>query len=347
MKIKVRQVLIHLVGCVLFLAVPFYMGPEGIHQFTDIFHDKNLLREFFAFILLLIFFYLNYLVLTPKFLISKKYFLYIAIFIGIFLLIILIPRFLIPFQEHGPPDILRIPDSFRPSFTPEKRPPIHWTHDFFVFLAVTFFSIVLKMANRLKQTEKEKLSSELSYLKAQINPHFLFNTLNGIYSLAIEKSDYTATAVVKLSAMMRYVINETERDFVPLEKEINYIGDYIELQKIRLDDATEVKYEVRGEIFGKKISPLLLIPFIENAFKFGVNPEMQSIIVIKVEIIENELHLKVKNNKVNIPVNTANSSGVGIENAKTRLQLLYPGKHSLTFGDNGIEFFVDLSLNLK
>ena len=104
-------------------------------------------------------------------------------------------------------------------------------------------STMIKINNRLKQTEKEKIDAELSYLKAQINPHFLFNTLNSIYSSAIEENaDNTATAVVKLSGMMRYVISEAHHDYVPLEKEINYITDYIELQKIRLGNTVNLQY---------------------------------------------------------------------------------------------------------
>ena len=130
---------------------------------------------------------------------------------------------------------------------------------------------MLKINSRLKLAEKEKVNAELSYLKAQINPHFLFNTLNSIYSLAIEKSDYTATAVVKLSSMMRYVITDASHKFVPLEKEINYISNYIELQKLRIDSSIKLMYTVTGDISDKKIAPLVLISFIENAFKYGVN----------------------------------------------------------------------------
>ena len=347
MKTEIRHTFIHVLGGILFLLIPFIIGPEGVHYLTDIFHYPDLLREFIVFILALAFFYLNYFVLMPKFYFAKKYILYFSLVVGVFFLTFLLLQLITPFINGAFDNLPRFTDTRPPPPFDTKGPPLQLSHDLFVFFAVTFFSSGLKIINRLQLTEKEKLSSELLYLRSQINPHFLFNTLNSIYSLAIEKSDYTPTAVVKLSGMMRYVISETDQNFVSLEKEIEYIGDYVELQKIRLDDSTVVLYEVKGEILGEKIAPLILIPFIENAFKFGVNPEEDNIISIQVEIIENELNLKVKNSKVNRLTSQTIKSGFGIENAKTRLQLLYPASHSLTFRENEKEFYVSLILNLK
>lgn len=343
---KRKQILIHVLGCILFLAVPFLIGPEGINSLKDIARNPDLRREFLSYVLLLLFFYLNYDLLIAKIFFAKKYFLYAGIITILFFLIVLIPQLIIPLPVFGHPEIPWIAENHRPPFPPDKRLLFHLSHNLYLFLAVSFFSIILKINNRLKQTEKQKISSELLYLRAQINPHFLFNTLNSIYSLALEKSDYTPTAVVKLSGMMRYVISETENDFVSLEKEIEYISDYIELQKIRFDNATKVTFEVRGEPLRKKIAPLILIPFIENAIKYGVCPEVNSNIFIKVEIIANELSLKVQNNKVNAPIDIAGKSRVGIENAKTRLKLLYPGKHSLIMKENESEFKIQLTLYL-
>src|ERR1700748_3501739 len=188
---------------------------------------------------------------------------------------------------------------------------------------------MLKISNRLKLAEREKVNAELSYLKAQINPHFLFNTLNSIYSLAIEKSDYTATAVVKLSGMMRYVITDASHKFVSLEKEINYISDYIELQKIRLDDSIKLSYSVSGDPADKIVAPLVLISFIENAFKYGVNAEENSEIKIHIDSTKGYVHLRVFNKKVKIQQVNTHTSGLGIENTINRLQLLYPGRHKL------------------
>jgi sensor histidine kinase YesM len=198
----------------------------------------------------------------------------------------------------------------------------------------------------LKQSEKEKLKAELSYFKAQINPHFLFNTLNTIYSLAIQKAGNTAEAVVKLSGMMRYVLSDASHDYVALEKEIGYISDYIELQKIRFGETVRIDYQPCDPDSGKSIAPLVLIPFIENAFKFGVNPGEDSFIGITISLSGDELHLKVFNNKVNGSQETETTGGLGIVNAKHRLDLLYPEKHKLIIEDKETEFTVDLYINL-
>jgi hypothetical protein len=347
MKNKVSQVLIYVLGSLLFLSIPFFFGPEGIHGFSDLTYDRNFLREFMSFSFLVVYFYLNYFILIPRLLVEKKYLIYFGLLLIIYLVIVFFPMFMVPFSDMGLQDIQKFDGGHRPPHPHGKRMIFPIMNNLFIFLAVSFFSIMLKINNRLKQTEKEKLSSELLYLRSQINPHFLFNTLNSIYSLAIQKSDLTATAVVKLSGMMRYVISETERNFVSLEKEINYITDFIELQKIRLDEVIVVQYEVNGDVTGKKIAPLILIPFIENAFKFGINPELDSEIIVKIDIGEDNLILKVKNNKVYQPDDKAKQSGVGIENTKTRLKLLYPGKYKLIFRETDRDFHITLTLNLK
>lgn len=204
---------------------------------------------------------------------------------------------------------------------------------------------MLKISSLLKLAEKEKVNAELSYLKAQINPHFLFNTLNSIYSLAIEKSDYTATAVVKLSGMMRYVITDASHKFVPLEKEINYISDYIDLQKLRIDSTIKLTFYVSGDVADKKIAPLVLISFIENAFKYGVNAEENSEININIDITKAYLHMRVTNKKVSMK-QVQPKSGLGIENAQNRLQLLYPANHKLVIKETKTDFSILLSLHL-
>jgi hypothetical protein len=218
----------------------------------------------------------------------------------------------------------------------------------FQFMMVLVLSAIVRINNRLKQSEKEKVNAELSYLKAQINPHFLFNTLNSIYSSAIEENaDNTAFAVVKLSGMMRYVISEAHHAYVPLDKELSYISDYIELQKMRLGSTVHLLYAVTGNAAGKQIAPLILISFIENAFKHGVNPEEYSSIDIDIDIHEDVLSMTVLNNKVKTVNMNALKNNVGVENTSSRLQLLYPSKHELVIKDDEKEFLVLLKMNLQ
>jgi hypothetical protein len=242
-------------------------------------------------------------------------------------------------SRHGYPP----PASHDPVFLSKPR-----FEYLFQFMMVLVLSAMIRINNRLKQIEKEKVNAELAYLKAQINPHFLFNTLNSIYSSAIEENaDNTASAVVKLSGMMRYVISESQHLYVPLEKELDYISDYIELQKIRLGDTVHLDYSVSGDPARKQVAPLILISFIENAFKHGVNPEENSSIDIEIIIGGNMLQMSVLNNKVNTVNGNASGNNVGLENTTNRLKLLYPSKHELVIKEDEKEYSVLLKINLQ
>jgi hypothetical protein len=337
MKSKSAQILFHVIGCTIFLSLPiiFWPGQGGIPEF---FSDYRAMRGYVSDILILMFFYLNFYFLIPRLYFPKKYIFFVLAISLSFLIVAFLPGLIFPFNDLNHSS--HRPESF------SHRLLFSIGHNLIFFLAVVFFSLMLKINNRLKQAEKEKLKAELSYFKAQINPHFLFNTLNTIYSLAIQKAGNTAEAVVKLSGMMRYVLSDASNDYVSLEKEISYISDYIELQKIRFGDTVRIDYNPCDPDSGKSIAPLILIPFIENAFKFGVNPGEDSFIRINISLSGSELHLEVFNNKVNGHYETAASGGLGIINAKQRLALLYPDKHKLIIDDKESEYKVDLYISL-
>jgi LytS/YehU family sensor histidine kinase len=230
---------------------------------------------------------------------------------------------------------------------PRKKGIGHWEDDLFLFLAVFIISIALKLQARFKETEKAKLAAELAYLKSQINPHFLFNTLNSIYSLALKKSDDTANAIVKLSGMMRYNITDAQSEFIEIEKEIDYITSYIELQKIRLGETAKVNFAVNGIADKHQIAPLLLISFIENAFKYGVNPEIESFIQITIGITNNTVELKVYNKIVPVNIVENTKTGTGIANVIRRLDLLYSGKYQLQISHTETDYTVTLIITIK
>ncbi|MBX2953044.1 MAG: sensor histidine kinase [Leadbetterella sp.] len=216
----------------------------------------------------------------------------------------------------------------------------------FPFLVMIAFSFVLSLSGRWQETEAARARAELAYLKAQINPHFLFNTLNSIYSLAITQHEKTPDAVVKLSNMMRYILNESETESTALEKEISYITNYIDLQKMRFGDAFKLTYETLGEFSGKKIEPLILISFIENAFKYGINAEEESDIRIRIAMDAPRLHLHVYNRKVKINDLPENAGGVGLKNTRERLAILYPDAHRLSIQDEPGYYEVNLTITL-
>ena len=218
-------------------------------------------------------------------------------------------------------------------------------HQVFLFTAVVFFSLLLKVRSRWYATEKARQEAEMNYLSAQINPHFLFNALNSIYALTVkEKAAASAKSILKLSGLMRYIVTENRNDFVSLQDEINCINDFIDFQKLRLADNIKLSCDVNGDFSGKQIAPLLLIPFIENAFKHGVNPDEDSQISIFIHVTDQELKLQVGNNQVSANNDTIGKSGFGIGNTKNRLELLYPGKHTLKITSDKRFYNVTLTL---
>ncbi len=198
--------------------------------------------------------------------------------------------------------------------------------------------------NRIR-AEKEKTIAELSALKAQLNPHFLFNTLNSIYFLARKKSDTTPEVILKLSDLMRFVLTETTAEFIPLEKEVESIRQYIDLQKLRLTGKTKIIFEKDGEAGNLSIAPLLLLPFVENAFKFGVSSHTNSEIAISLNFIQDRLTFLIRNSKVGTSV-SEKSTGTGLKNVVRRLNLAYPNKHALKIGETDTEYSVELKIIL-
>lgn len=194
--------------------------------------------------------------------------------------------------------------------------------------------------------EKEKVSTELSFLKQQINPHFLFNSLNSIYSLSISKSDSAPDTILKLSSILRYVLYDSEKPLVYLKDELKTTQDYVELQQLRLTEKVKVRYIVKGLPGNFKIEPLLLIPIIENAFKYGIDNVKESFIDITVKIEEQKLELLVSNKIVTKPDKNKKDSGIGIKNIRRRLDLLHPDDYEFDIKEDDEIFTVHLLINL-
>jgi two-component system, LytTR family, sensor kinase len=211
----------------------------------------------------------------------------------------------------------------------------------FIRLAYSYF----KNQNEKKLLENANLNAEVNFLKAQINPHFLFNTLNGIYSQAHEKSEHTEHTVLKLSELLRYVLYDSGEDKVDLQKDLRYISNYVDLQKMRLSSKVTVNYSISGDPAALTIAPLLLTAFIENAFKHGVSYSMSSVIDIRIIIFEKTLTLTVTNPL--IQSDSFVTGGLGLRNVKRRLELLYPGKHQLDISSNDRLYSVHLTINLE
>ncbi len=208
------------------------------------------------------------------------------------------------------------------------------------FLA--YFIHSAKQNEQLKTLKEQQLISELTYLRAQLQPHFFFNTLNNIYGLALLQSKDTAPLVAKLAEMMRYILYKADEKLVSLKDEIAFIRNYVEVEQIRYRTAIHINLEVQGIDEDGNISPLLLLPFIENAFKHGVQEEEKegfvNIIICKTE---NELTLEVENSIANTKVTTG---GIGLSNVRKRLEILYPDRHKLEIQQDGKIYQVSLTL---
>jgi sensor histidine kinase YesM len=341
MKAKRFVLATHLIVWVLLLVVPYVSTDQLFDALAPLSGKKYLLKCLALSTVLIIIFYFNYLFLIPKFLLAKKYWFY---FSSLLLAIVVV------FLFSG---LLYLSPGFNSVTSPQKNSTIEQIFPVIVVNALLLWllsivsSVLWTVYTRLKQTESEKLSAQIASLKSQINPHFLFNTLNNIYATAIDTSPKAADMVDKLSEMMRYTMKDTQQDFVLLEDEIGYISNFIELQQLRLDKSVKLDYHPLQNIPPMRIAPMLLIPFIENAFKHGVNSEQKSRIVIDISLKKTELQLSVVNNKVNVQRDISESSGLGIANTKHRLNLIYPSNHLLVVKDTEKEFSVSLHINLQ
>lgn len=326
---------IHVIGCLLFLLLPALFSPHSLFS-AESYLTPYAWRDFLTYGLLIFFFYLNYYILLPRYYFEKSYGDYAFLLVLSCAIVLFVPPLIFSglvtdYLAHAGRPRSLVDDSYR---------------NLFIFACIVFGSMAIQINAELKTSRQEKLNAELAYLKAQINPHFLFNSLNSIYSLAIVKSDLAATAIVKLSSMMRYVLTETSERFVPLEREMVYLNSYIELQKIRLDDTATVNYSFSGKTENKVIAPLVLLPFVENAFKHGVNPEETSQIDIQISVSEEYLYMHVFNLKVSHINNPEQRTGFGLENSRKQLQLLYPDRHKLAIDDWEKSFTVNLKIHL-
>lgn len=201
---------------------------------------------------------------------------------------------------------------------------------------------------RKENDEKENLQKEmeLNYLKEQVNPHFLFNSLNSIYALSRQQSPETPDVVMQLSELMRYQLESTKKDTVLLKEELEFIENYLLLEEKRLSKRCTIEFLIKGDLLNLRIAPMLLIPFVENAVKHGAqSTNEQSTIDISVGIEKSALHFCIVNSKPSM-TSELKRKGFGLENVKRRLNLLYPNSHTLEIDDKGKLYCVNLSIDL-
>jgi LytS/YehU family sensor histidine kinase len=299
------------------------------------------------FIINIILFYLNYLVLVPKLLLQKRTGLYIfCAFVFIVFFTFVFRQ--IEFDIYKDLDVLNKPPKHERFFISFKVTMIA-INSFLIVAIGTIIRMYMEWSGNeitKKEIEAQKSSSELHFLKNQISPHFLFNSLNSIYSLTTKKSNDAPQAIITLSELLRYMLYQTNQEFVLLSKELDYIQNYLKLQRLRIANNEHVTLNIHGNIKTQKIRPLLLISFIENAFKYGT--DFKGLTKIKIEIYINNDELQFTCvNLIGSRKSDKSSSGIGLQNTKDRLSLLYQEKHWLTIKEIDNEFVVNLTLKLE
>ena len=288
--------------------------------------------------------YLNYFVFLPRFLKRKNVWLYLLEFIIPFLIIMFIRIYLERYLADG---LARTAEYV---YSTRFAVQVITTNFFIViFVAMLRFAVEwLEFEAKRNEVENEKLTAELNFLKAQINPHFLFNTLNNLYYLAYSKSENTTEVIAKLSQMMRYMIYDTNQPKVLLNKEIEYMRNYISLERLRLNDQIPIKFDVTGDTENIWISPLIFITFLENAFKHGVsNSNPKAWVNIAIRLQGRECIYIVENSRTTDLKDGNEKSGIGLQNVKRRLELSYPGKYKLLTEDTMEKYVVKLNISIS
>ena len=345
-RIKIPQLVFTLIFWVCFLLLPFLFIPHNRDR-SAFESERFIFLYIYCCLVLAIFYYCNSEVLIPKLLAKRKIWLYIFIILVFFFCFLCFYFVIWKNAEETRQFLERHPASHRDNnvvfilFSPT-----------FLFLIAFTFSSVSKIISRWfdaekvkEEVSKQQLETELSLLRSQVNPHFLFNTLNSIYSLTLSNNAQASDAVMKLSRIMRYTLEESQSEYVSLADELAFINSYLELQKLRTTDKVHVIYEVDDVSEDVKIPPLLLLPFIENAFKFGVSARLQTSIFIAVRVKEATLTFVCENDIVpNLAM--PKSTGTGIANVKRRLDLLYGNNYQLNIDKTNEKYKVTIHLKI-
>lgn len=337
-----RLTLLHIIFWCIYLSfnlyqISFYQQRRG--------YDWNNAVSFVAvqFLFTFTIAYLNYFVMLPRFFRHKKIWRYLAEFILPFAALVFLRIYIQRMMVEGTPRA----DYFFSNMFVVQVVAINLFIAVFVSM-LRFAADWLELEAKKKEIENERLMAELNFLKAQINPHFLFNTLNNLYYLAFSKSDNTTTVIEKLSQMMRYMIYDSNYPKVPLSKEIEYMKNYISLEQLRLNNQVPIRFEVEGETENLRIAPLIFITFLENAFKHGVNNHSTDAwITVSIKLTGNRCSYRVENSKLPPATDTREKkSGIGLQNVKRRLELSYPGQYELAMEDKPDRYVVQLNITL-
>ena len=333
------RVFTHFIWWLILFAIILLFEPDG---YSMGFRVSNAL-------LLVVFYmglvYFNLLYLIPEYLSQKKIFRYFLLLLLALLIATPIRTLLFYLKFNQYPEL---------QMQITSNQPEQYIASFIIVSLSTVLKIIsdwLRQQRKMNKLITQNMQSELDFLRSQVNPHFLFNTLNSLYALTLKKDERAPAIVLKLSEMMRYMLYESNEPQVELSREIKYIENYLDLEKLRHGPNVEINFELKGEVEDQKITPLLFLPFIENCFKHGVNKSLQkSYVYLKIKLEKDLIRIYLRNS---IPTDLIPGEedekvgGIGLVNARRRLKLLYPGKHNLEIREEKEEYIVNLTLFLN
>jgi hypothetical protein len=327
-----QRVVYHGIAWFLYLLIVMIPPTLGGQPFWFTLSNQLINMVFLAIVV-----YVNFYYLIPNFLSRKRLLRY-------FLLLMLTCAMVTPvkvvlvFIRVDPAEQLQMREDL----------PLIFVSTFILALVSTLFKIVAEWIRqqRIRQDlEMKNMQSELKFLRSQINPHFLFNTLNSLYALTLKKSENAPEMVLRLSEIMRYMLYECNEKRVPLDKEVNYIRNYLEMERMRFGQGVDISFDLQGDIEHKSIAPLMFIPFLENAFKHGLSQQIKSGFVrIHVLVEEDVLHFQIENSTTSLHDSTYHRGGIGLENVRRRLEILYPDAYDMSISESADTYTVTLTL---
>jgi len=340
-KKKIWATVTHVASWVILFSLPALLRPDfSTYDDPKYKEELQLLKNILQFlkVWLVGFFYLNSQILIPKFAYKQQYGRYVLAIAGVLLLLLAIDWTLFSSIVPGIPYRLR-------NFLFFNIFPL-----IFILVASSTYRLVIdriEADQREKNRVNEQLKTELSLLRSQVSPHFMFNVLNSMVAMARKKSDMLEDSLIKLSHLLRYMLYETEHT-VTVSKELEYLGDYIDLQRLRFGNTVDIRFSREINDPNRQIQPMLLIPFVENAFKHGVVAVEDPQIIIDIREINGSIEMSVINTYSPDPAEVKDAThGIGLENVARRLELLYPDRHQFTVKQDEHRYHIKLNIRLR
>lgn len=327
-------------GLLFLLTIVEWESTRSPQRFLFIFIFTNEIINVFFYAVIV---YFNFFYLIPNYLSKNKFLTYCSLLLLAALILTPLKMIAFYFKFSG-----------MPLYQENLILNQNW-YFLFMFLIAGSSTVVkiitdwVRAVREKQELETRTMQTELRFLKSQINPHFLFNTLNSLYALTLKKSEKAPEIVIKLSEMMRYMLYECNEKQVPLSNEVHYIRNYLELEKLRQSQNVAIDFEVEGHVSDQRVAPLMFVPFIENSFKHGLNNQIsQGFVNMRLSVDGQLVNFYIENSKAPaLPVQEhRRSGGIGLVNVRRRLDILYPGNYELKIDDTPTTYGVNLFLNL-